>query len=201
MHAPGAMRQAPYPYRLPVSCVWTRVVSSCRFRDVPVRFLIAVKKGDKHKLACDAFCDAGLKIKANEAQITPPRDHGAGLHGSPTASAERSDDDNVETMGDVKRHIDFHSAGWSGQLEQVSTAAKQMGLSDEDAQTVGDARKHRPLPAHPAQRRRRGAQRLDRLRQLLDCRRTDLFAFATTDIFKVIGMAAPPLDAPDVLGH
>ena len=53
-------------------------------------------------------------------------------------SAERSDDDNVETMGDDKEGTSTSTPDWLDRVtrEQVSTAAKQMGLSDEDAQRL-----------------------------------------------------------------
>ena len=53
-------------------------------------------------------------------------------------SAERSDDANVETMGDDKEGTSASTPDWLDRVtrEQVSTAAKQMGLSDEDAQRL-----------------------------------------------------------------
>ena len=85
------------------------------------------------------FCDAGLKIKANEGA------NNAGLEIMEQVStallphsAERSDDDNVETMRDDKEGTSTSTPDWLDRVtrEQVSTAAKQMGLSDEDAQRL-----------------------------------------------------------------
>ena len=53
-------------------------------------------------------------------------------------SAKRLDDDKVETMGDDKQGASTSTPDWLERVtrEQVSTATKQMGLSDEDAQRL-----------------------------------------------------------------